>query len=172
MNLNQHIADIYKHPAFNKLISKIKPTELQDDLKQEVAVILLTKEKEQIKRLIEKDELLQYTLGIVWIYATTKNNTFYKTFKKSNHELINEYHERQKGKEIFNNRQIAVANKLLDEKLNMNPNQAHESIIFRKYIELSSAEKVASYFGIPAMHCYEVIRKTRKELIKALKDVS
>lgn len=167
--IKQHIADIYNHPAFNKLISKIKPIELQDDLKQEVAVILLTKESEQIQRLVDNNELLQYTLGIVWIYATTKNNTFFKTFKKSNNELIKEYHELQKGREIFSDSQIVAANKLLDNKMNINPNQAHEAIIFRKYIELSSAEKVANYFGIPAMHCYEVIRKTRKELQNELK---
>lgn len=168
-NCRNHIEVIYNHPAFNSLISKIKPFELQDDLKQEVALILLTKDCEQIIRLHEADELLQYSLKIVWNLATSKNTKFYKMFKKNDYDKLLEYANTLTGSELVSDEQIKVAKTILNEKLNTNANTAHESILFSKYVELRSCDKVAKYYGIPAIHCYEVINKTRKELKKAIR---
>lgn len=171
-NCKKHIEEIYKHPAFNSLISKIKPIELQDELRQEVAVILLQKECEQIERLYHDNELLQYSLKIIWNLGTSKTTRFYRMFKKNYYENLSEYLETLKGTELVTDLQIRKVNNILDEKLNKNANDAHESMIFRKYVELNSGEKVAEFFGIPAIHCYEVIRKTKKELIKAIRNDS
>jgi len=171
-NCKKHIEEIYKHPAFNSLISKIKPIELQDDLKQEVALILLDKDCEQIERLYQANELLQYSLKIVWNLGTSKTTRFYRMFKKNDYENLCEYFESLKGNALVTDSQIRNINNLLDSKLDKNANEAHESMIFRKYVELNSGEKVAEFFGIPNIHCYEVIRKTKKELIKAIRNDS
>lgn len=168
----KHIESIYTHPAFNNLISKIKPIELQDDLRQEVAFILLSKECEQILRLKENDELLKYSLQIVWNLATSKNTRFYKMFKRNQTEEAIRYFETLSESEVVSDEQINKANEILEYKMNLNANSAHESILFNKYVELRSCEKVAEYFGIPSIHCYEVIRKTKKELIKAIRNDS
>lgn len=169
-NCKKYIEQIYCHSAFNTLISKVKPIELQDDLRQEVAVILLTKDCEQIERLYHADELLQYSLRIVWTLATSKNTRFYRIFKKNEIERLIEYSNTLQGDEMITDEQIKKAKNILSEKLNTNANAAHESILFSKYVELSSGEKVAEFFGIPALHCYEVIRKTKNELKKAIRN--
>jgi hypothetical protein len=168
----KYIEEIYNHHAFISLLSKIKPKELQDDLKQEVALVLLTKDCGQIKRLYDANELLQYSLKIIWNLGTSKQTRFYRMFKKNDYENLSVYLETLKGTELVTDSQIRNINKILDGKLDKNANEAHESIIFRKYVELNSGEKVAEFFGIPSIHCYEVIRKTKKELIKAIRNDS
>lgn len=168
-NCKKYIEEIYNHFAFNNLISKIKPIDLQDDLKQEVALILLMKDCEQIIRLYEADELLQYSLRIVWNLATSKNTRFYKVFKKNDYDKAIEYAASLTGDVLVSDEQIKNAIDILDNKLSINANTAHESILFSKYVELRSCDKVAKYYGIPAIHCYEVINKTRKELKKAIR---
>ena len=61
-----------------------------------------------------------------------------------------------------------LAKQILNDKIDKGPNDAHESIIFNKYVELKSSDKVAEYFKIPKCHVYKVIKKTKNELKKAL----
>jgi uncharacterized protein with HEPN domain len=52
----------------------------------------------------------------------------------------------------------------LTKKLDIDANNAHEAILFNKYVELRSCQKVADYFMIPRKHVMNVINKTKKEL--------
>jgi uncharacterized protein with HEPN domain len=45
---------------------------------------------------------------------------------------------------------------------------AHESIIFQKYVELRSCVDVAKYFDIPKDHVFAVVKKMRNELKRAI----
>ncbi len=42
MRCHEYIEFIYKHPVINDFIDKIQPSHLQDDLKQEMAMVLFT----------------------------------------------------------------------------------------------------------------------------------
>jgi uncharacterized protein with HEPN domain len=46
--------------------------------------------------------------------------------------------------------------------------EAHESIIFNKYVELRSCVDVAKYFDIPKDHVFAVVKKMKHELKKAI----
>jgi hypothetical protein len=59
----------------------------------------------------------------------------------------------------------------LNHKLTINANEAHESIIFKKYVELKSCTKVAEYFKIPKSHVFMVVKKTKQELKKAINNL-
>lgn len=155
------------HPAFNKLLSKIEPIELQDDLKQEVALVLLSYDCKKISRLYKKNELLKYTLQIVWNQGVLSNGSFYKTYKKKDIDKAIDYLRSQLGNEIPV-KASQIAKKVLKEKLEKNPNDAHESIIFNKYVELRSCKKVADYFMIPHLHVFNVVKKTKEELKQAI----
>ena len=155
------------HPAFNKLLSKIEPIELQDDLKQEVALVLLSYDCKKISKLYKKNELLKYTLQIVWNLGVLSKGSFYKVYKKNQVDKAVEYLRSQLGNEIPV-KASAIAKKVLKEKLDKNPNDAHESIIFNKYVELRSCKKVADYFMIPHLHVFNVVKKTKEELKQAI----
>jgi uncharacterized protein with HEPN domain len=57
---------------------------------------------------------------------------------------------------------------ILQSKLKGTPKDAHESIIFNKYVELRSCVDVAKYFEIPKDHVFAVVKKMKHELKKAI----
>jgi hypothetical protein len=164
MNCNELIEMIYLHTAINKLIGNIHPKELQNDLRQELALELFNQDCERLQKINNEGNLIGFALRIVWKMGTLQNGSFYKLFKKKEDydkaayylELINNDKINLKGAEIANN--------ILDEKLLIDACNAHEAMIFKKYVELKSAKKVAEYFGIPMMHTFQVIKKTKEEL--------
>ena len=164
MNCNELVEMIYLHPAINKLIGNIHPKELQNDLRQELAVELLNQDCARLQKINNEGNLIGFALRIVWKMGTLQNGSFYKLFKKKENyekalyylELINNNAVNIKGAEI--------AMQILDEKMIIDACNAHESMIFKKYIELRSAKKVSEYFGIPMMHTFQVIKKTKEEL--------
>lgn len=163
-NCNEYIEKIYRHPKVDELISKIKPVELQDDLRQEMAMVLLNYDCNKLISISNEGNLLPFVLRIIWKMGTLQNGKFYKQFKRNEFEKAIEYTRlQQTGKSIPLN-YANEAKKVLDHKLTLNANDAHESIIFTKYVELKSCNKVAEYFGIPHLHVSIVVRKTKKEL--------
>lgn len=164
---NDIIEHIYTHPRVNTVIRSIKPTELQEELKQELAVVLLTYDCDKLIHLHNEGKLLNFALGIVWKMGTLQNGNFYKTFKKNEVKKAIEYLETFEGEPIPEE-YITEANNILHNKLSINANEAHESIIFSKYVELQSCQKVATYFMIPRLHVFQVVNKVKKEIKKQL----
>ena len=157
------IEKIYLNPKVNELIGKVKPTELQDDLRQEVALVLLNYDCDKLKRIEAEGNIIPFVLKIVWMMGTHTKGEFYKVFKKDESDKAFEYMRTFEGKDIPV-QHANVARKALEHKLTLNANDAHESIIFSKYVELKSCNKVAKYFGIPHLHVSIVVRKTKQEL--------
>ena len=158
---------MYQNERVNYLLSKIKPQDLQEDLKQELVLVLLNYNCKKLIQIQKEGNLIKFTLGVLWKMATGTKGEFYKKYKTNNLEFISDLYEysdvNTDSSELANH-----ANNKLDEKLRLSANDAHESIIFNKYVELKSSDKVAEYFKIPKCHVYKVIKKTKNELKKAL----
>lgn len=164
----EYIEQIYKSPKIINLVRNIKPVELQDDLLQELAVVLLEYDCDKLIQINKDGKLINFAMSIVWKMGTLQNGYFYKTYKKSYlHDAV-EYFESQQGEEIPND-YIEQANTILDKKLAIDVNEAHEAILFKKYVELQSCQKVADHFGIPRLHVFQVINNVKKELKKKIR---
>ncbi len=166
---NQYIEEIYTSQRFNDVVRKIDPVELQDDLRQEVAMALLNMDCEIVCKMYEDGRLLNYSIGIIWMMGTKQKGMFYKLYKKKDFEKAYEWMMSQTGTDVSMD-SVKIAKKVLNKKLTIDPNQAHESIIFTKYVELRSCQKVADFFGIPQLHVFQVVKKMKKELKKAIKN--
>jgi hypothetical protein len=166
---NQYIEEIYTSQRFNDVVRKIDPVELQDDLRQEVALALLNMDCEIVCKMYEDGRLLNYSIGIIWMMGTKQKGMFYKLYKKKDFEKAYEWMMSQTGTDVSMD-SVKIAKKVLNKKLTIDPNQAHESIIFTKYVELRSCQKVADFFGIPQLHVFQVVKKMKKELKKAIKN--
>ena len=151
------------------MVRKIDPVELQDDLRQEVAMALLNMDCEIVCKMYEDGRLLNYSIGIIWMMGTKQKGMFYKLYKKKDFEKAYEWMMSQTGADV-SMESVKIAKKVLNKKLTIDPNQAHESIIFTKYVELRSCQKVADFFGIPQLHVFQVVKKMKKELKKAIKN--
>lgn len=167
--INEIIERIYLHPKVRELIKNIKPEHLQQDLLQEVALVLLTYPPDKIIKLHKEGNLLAYTLKTIWKLGTGTKGSFYKIYKKNDLIKAIDYFRSQLGKEIPISTSNIASNILL-KKLDSNANDAHESIIFQKYVELKNAKKVAEFFNIPHLHAFNVIKKTKNELKRAINE--
>jgi tRNA isopentenyl-2-thiomethyl-A-37 hydroxylase MiaE len=165
---NDYVEQIYLSPKVNDLISKIEPKELQDDLRQEMAIVLLTYDCKKLIRIFQENNLIAFASRIVWKMGTLQNGNFYRTYRKKDLNKAYEYMQSLvQSKDDLSS--VKYAKKILNEKLLSNPNDAHESMIFSKYVELRSCQKVADFFNIPRLHVHQVVNKTKKELKDSIK---
>lgn len=167
-NCNQYIEQIFLHPDINKLVRNINPIELQDDLKQELALSLLEMGCKKIIKLHKEKQLLAYSMKTLWNIAISPRSKFYKLYKKNTTQEAIEYFDSLKGNSN-NDTSANIALKILNNKMKSSAKDAHESIIFQKWVELRSHQAVANYFGIPRLHVLKVCNNTKEELKKAIK---
>lgn len=78
---NEIIVNLISSNDFNNCIGKVKPSDLQDDLKAEVSLILLETEPEKIITLSEKKQLNFYTVRIIMNLAFSNTSPFYKKYR-------------------------------------------------------------------------------------------
>lgn len=168
-NCNQYIEQIFLHPEINKLVSNINPIELQDDLKQELMLSLLEMGCKKITKLHKEKQLLPYSLKALWNIAISPRSKFYKLYKKNNTPEAILYFESLKGNSIEDSL-VYNAQKILNQKMLKSAKDAHESIIFQKWVELRSHQAVANYFGIPRLHVMKVCNNTKEQLKKEIKN--
>ena len=150
------ISKIYTNQKVLDLISKIEPASLQDDLKQEMAIVLLNYDCEKLIKINNENNLLPFVLKIIWKMGTLPNGNFYRDYRKKDYDKALEWMKLQIGNKEDNS-SVIIAKTILNKKLLSNPNDAH-------------CQKVADYFGVPRMHVFQVINKTKEELKKAIKN--
>ena len=180
------VESIYSHPELARLVNTIEPIDLRDDLKQELAVILLSMPEEKIIKIWASNELLWFSIKIITNMAFSSTSAFYRKFKKKEYEKAINYLKTNysfieiKNKNLFNfedkqefpNDQLPhldfkfadVAQKRLLAMYGEDEGKAHEAILFTKYVELRSCKKVSIFYNIPEKHVKDIIRKTKKEL--------
>lgn len=168
MKCNELIENIYTHPKITELLSKIKPVDLQDDLRQELALTLLNYDCDKLLKIDKEGNIINYALKTLWNIGTYSEGEFNRKFKKLDLK-INDYLRSQQWNGISLNK-ATKAKEILNNKLETDANNAHEAILFNKYVELRSYQKVADYFKIPRIHVMRVINATKKELKQKLYD--
>lgn len=165
VSCNELIEQMYKHPKVNKLIGSIHPHHLQDELRQEFALILLEYDCEKLLQINQAGKLLSFATRIIWKMGTLPNTKFYKIFRKP--IFVNmQYEEFANDIEPDLGETLFIIEKNISDKFNSNANEVHEAMIWTKYVELQSCQKVAEFFGIPRLHAFQVVKKVKKELRK------
>lgn len=84
---NEIIVNLIRSNDFQNCIGKVKPSDLQDDLKAEVSLILLETAPEKIITLAEKKQLNFYTVRIIMNLAFSNTSPFYKKYRFHFEEL-------------------------------------------------------------------------------------
>lgn len=115
-----------------------------------------------------KGELIKFTFGVIWKLGRLQKNNFYKVFKQNNVNKAIEYIKTLK-QDNSSEQMIAIAKKLLNDKMSIDAKNAHESMIFHSYVELGTCKKVAEYYGIPKHHVDKVVSKCKAELKRKIK---
>lgn len=167
MECNKLIEDIYSSKEINAFIQSINPESLQADLRQELALALLSIDCEKIKEISASNGLMGYSIKILSNMAFSSTSPFYKKFRKNDYENAIAYLKSQMVLPELNPKLSKLVNERLMLKYTIDEMEAHEAILFNKYAELRSCQQVADFYSIPLKHVKDVIRKTKQEL-KAL----
>ena len=168
MECRQIIEHIYQDQEVNKLINKLDPAELREDLRQEFAIILLDYPCEKLLEVHDAGKLTFFAIRILLNMATGTNGYFYRTYRRNRVIEERDYNATIESDTEYL-RSAKIAKDILDNKLLLDANEAHEAIIFEKYVELRSCKKVAQYYGIPHLHVFQVVKKTRNQLKNEIK---
>lgn len=152
MTKNEILSELFTSKDFNQCIRKMKPENLQDELKAEVALILCEKPEALILGLADRKELRFYTVRIILNLIQSNTSQFYKKFRVNNLELseiiepiIIEYDERK--------------DTAISEIENL---YWYDREILKLYAEHGTYRKVEEVTGIPFESIYKTIQKNCK----------
>lgn len=157
----EYIDQLFRNKELHKIVTKIEPIDLQDDLKQELAIILLKYDCDKLKSIIFDGKFIGFVNNILWNLATQPNNVFVRTYRKHDIDKTIQYLKSLQNKEIKGG---LVADRHLENKMSKSAKDAHEAIIFRKYVECRNMKEVSKYFNIPHKHVFIVVSNVKKEL--------
>jgi hypothetical protein len=174
MDLNNEIEKLYKSDSINQMIDNLFssrfPDHLKQDLKQELFVELLNTDKERANKLFESGEIKFYCTRVI-INMSSNTGKFYNKYliseSKIKEYVLSTYNE---SLPYFDLSKLKPALEYLNKKNLGSASDLHEYILFKKYIDLKSCDKVANYFSIPRLHVYSVVSKVKKELKKIIKN--
>lgn len=88
MTKNEILSELFTSKDFNQCIAKMRPVNLQDELKAEVALILCEKPDEKIYQLYESGGLRFFTVRLIINLVQSTTSPFYAKFKKFNYIQI------------------------------------------------------------------------------------
>lgn len=152
MTKNEILSELFTSKDFNQCIKKMKPENLQDELKAEVALILCEKPEDLILGLASRKELRFYTVRIILNLIQSNTSQFYKKFRVNNLELseiieptIIEYDERK-------DTAISEIDNLY----------WYDREILKLYAEHGTYRKVEEVTGIPFESVYKTVMKNCK----------
>lgn len=179
MERNEIIEQIYNDPRFNECISRMEPEDLRDDLKSEVALILLNQPERKLKTLHRKGELIYYAIRIV--LTTIKGNSgFNKTFRKrvtcvpyniSDTPADTDREQREAKEEPI----YELILKLKGLAYQKNPTYITElfpvinwysQYMLSLYLRLDTYRAMERETGIPWESCYHTVTKAKEQLKK------
>lgn len=158
---SDHVQTIVNDSKVNDLIGKIKPVDLQDDLRQELYLAVLTTDCDKIIKLRASNELTAYVLKIVCNMVFSKTSKFYYQFRKSDSHKAIEYLSTLSDTPIIKTDSVT---RYLEQKKTIDAVNWHEVTIFNKYVETNNIREVARFFEIPVNHVWSVINKIRNEI--------
>ena len=81
MGKNEIVAELYQSKEFNDCINRMEPDHLRDDLKAEVALILLETEERKLLEIHAAGALKFYTVRIILNLIQSKSSPFYKKYR-------------------------------------------------------------------------------------------
>lgn len=164
---NKIISDLFTSKEFNDCIRKMKPVELQDDLRAEVALILCEKKDDFIISLANNgDALRYYTVRIILNLIQSNTSPFYKKYRQPVCEFV-DMHER---KDATEDEDVRILKELKEEKVLQIIEELYwyDREMLKLYMEKGSYRDMQKATGIPWGSCYDTIQmalaKIRYEL--------
>lgn len=157
MDRNGIISELWSSSDLNEALKKMKPVEIQEDLKSELFLIICEIDESKLIDLYDKKQLKFYIVRIMLNLVQSSKNKFFKNYRN-----FEEYNETEK------------------------PDEQDEPIEVMDYIESlywyqkeilklytfdfnKNAKELSRQTGIPYMSLIRTLNQTKKELKKKIR---
>lgn len=157
MDRNAIISELWSSDDLNEALKKMKPVEIQEDLKSELFLIICEIEESKLIDLYDKKQLKFYIVRIMLNLVQSSKNKFFKNYRN-----FEEYNETEK------------------------PDEQDEPIEVMEFIEglywyqkeilklytfdfNKNAKELSRQTGIPYMSLIRTLNQTKKELKKKIR---
>lgn len=157
MDRNAIISELWSSDDLNEALKKMKPVEIQEDLKSELFLIICEIDESKLIDLYDKKQLKFYIVRIMLNLVQSSKNKFFKNYRN-----FEEYNETEK------------------------PDEQDEPIEVMDYIESlywyqkeilklytfdfnKNAKELSRQTGIPYMSLIRTLNQTKKELKKKIR---
>ena len=149
------LIEIYQSKDFATMIKKVRPVNLQEDIKQHVFVQLFEKEELFITDLNGKNKLRPYIATMVWnISRLRASNSFTKQLGLKEIPTEGFRDVPYETEDLF----YVPLNKI----------HWYKARIIELYAELGTYAEVAKFTGIPTCSVFRTVRQARKEIKKLI----
>lgn len=151
MSSNDILTEIYQSKELAATIAKVKPTRLQQDIKQHVFLELLTREESVILDLHKRGKLRGYVATMIWnISQLRESNKFTKQIGVREVPTDTFIDVPYETTELFY--------------LPIDRIYWYKAKILELYAELGTYALVAEHTGIPTSSIFRTVREARKEV--------
>lgn len=159
---NEIVTELYNSKDFNDCIGKMEPEHLRDDLRAEVALILLETDERKLIEMHANGGLKYYTVRIIINSILSKSSPFYKRYRRQLAELVDRFTvgEDQDFEERMTREEIE--DKALSEIDNL---YWYNTKMVRLYMEMGNYRAIEKDTGIPYSSAYKTVQKSI-EIIK------
>lgn len=162
MGKNEIVTELYNSKDFNDCIAKMEPEHLRDDLRAEVALILLETDERKLIEIHSNGGMRYYTVRIIMNLIQSKTSLFYKRYRQQVAELVDRFiaTEDQDFEERLTREEIE--DKALSEIDNL---YWYNKGIIRLYMKHGNYRAIQKDTQIPYSSAYKTVQKSI-EIIK------
>lgn len=161
MGRNEIVTELYNSKEFNDCIGKMEPEHLRDDLKAEVALILLETNEVKLIEIHAAGALRYYTVRIIMNLIQSKTSLFYKRYRQQVAELTDRYMV-EEGPDI---EERATREGIEDRAMKEIDNLYwYNAGVVKLYLKLGNYRAIEEDTGIPYSSAYKTIKKSFQEI--------
>lgn len=157
MDKNGIITELWKSQDLNDALKKMKPVEIQEDLKSELFLIICEIEESKLIDLYDKKQLKFYIVRIMLNLVQSSKNKFFKNYRN-----FEEYNETEKPDETEQPIEVMEFIEGL---------YWYQKEILKLYTFdfNKNAKELSRQTGIPYMSLIRTLNQTKKELKKKIR---
>ena len=161
MGKNEIVAELYSSKEFNDCIGKMEPDHLRDDLKAEVALILLETEESKLLQIHASGGLRFYTVRVIMNLIQSKTSFFYKQYRQQVTEITDRFisGEDQDLEERATREELEE--KIFSEIDNL---YWYNNQMLRLYLKHGNYRAIEKDTRIPYSSAYKTIQKSLEEI--------
>jgi hypothetical protein len=156
---NSIIHELFVSKDFNDCIKKMKPVELQDDLRAEVALILCEHSEQKIMSIYHSSGMRGikfYTVRIILNLIQSNTSPFYKKYRQPVYEFSDALHDSKE--EIVQDERIVAELKEEEVLRIIDEMYWYDKEMIKLYLELGNYREMQRVTGIPWASCYDTIQ--------------